>query len=164
MNTYLSTTFGNLNLDALDTYYEAEIVHDGKSVELDLNFEQTQIEKEAVIRVDDYLAGLEMYEQKVRQWLRKDFASDGWSKEYIEYHLDVLEDRELKKLLWYAVPLHDPSLQLFSLVHLDRLGFYPEIGDAIFAIFDYVLDKDLTDLILVVGIRKDGTYFITMES
>ena len=40
-------------------------------------------------------------------------------------------------------------------MYLRRIGFYPEKGENTFAIFDYTLNEELTDELLVIGVSKD---------
>ena len=91
------------------------------------------------------------------------------SKDYIDHHADVFEAADLEILLKNTdktLSVHD---QLFSLVHLHRVGFY--VGFAVSAPVLVVLDHKIsangvtTDYLIVVSMDELGEVkSIDMES
>ena len=58
----------------------------------------------------------------------------------------------------------DASEQLLSLIHLKRVGIYPE-NDSNFATIDYTIGEEITQYLIVVVVQESGDIdYITMES
>ena len=89
---------------------------------------------------------------------------EGITREYLEFHIEELQENELKDLLKQATSARKKRKKVFKLLHLTRIGFYPHDPQH-YAVFDYTIGDDLTDNLLVVVINKeDEVEFITMES
>jgi len=58
----------------------------------------------------------------------------------------------------------DKKEKLLSVIQLLRIGFYPEKEDALFAMYDYTIQEELTNDLLVVKISKNDQPVVTIES
>ncbi len=166
MNTYNSKYFGEIDLDAVEEGYDAEIKYKGKSVSLDLNVVGAKkIESAYIKAVDDFLDGLNQYEPTLRTALKKDLKEKGETDYYLQEHIEELGKDEINNLIISADKKRTKKEQLLSVVYLKRIGLYPRKEDETLAVFDYTLNHDLTDELIVVNISKDWQIkWITIES
>ncbi|MDO1451853.1 DUF2004 domain-containing protein [Rhodocytophaga aerolata] len=166
MNRYTSKYFGEIDLDAVEEGYDAEIEYKGRTVSLDLNIVgATKIESANIKAVDDFLNNLDQYEPTLRSALKKDLKEKGETDYYLQEHIEELGKAQINNLMISADKKGTKKEQLLSVVYLKRIGLYPEEEDETLAIFDYTLSKELTDELLVVNITKDWKIKeITVES
>jgi hypothetical protein len=166
MNKYISKHFGEMDLDAVEECYEGEIEYKEKTITLDLYIMAAkQIEAGYIRAVDDFLDHLSLHEAAIRSALKKDLKVGGFTRSYVDIMLEELDEDEINDLLAGADQKLKKKEQLLSLIYLHRIGFYPEKEDESLAVFDYTLNEDLTDELLVVNISKDKQIkWITVES
>lgn len=164
-NTYQLPGFGLLNLKELATEYNAGVLINNHPITLDLYFDTTTIPKEKLTLVSKILNNLSEYRQLTYQQLEVNAKDeDGITREYVDFHIEELAEKEWKKLLENITSERKRRKKVFKLLHLNRIGFYPN-DDHHYATFDYTIGEDLTDYYLVVGISSnDEIAFITMES
>ena len=156
--------FEDLDLTDLEDYYEAEMPFGNDEIDLDLNFEATEIEEDKLVKVKTFLDEIKAVVKVAEQGIRDDFATGTDVKEFIAFHIDEVEKHELDKLVMKADKKLSIEEQLLSVLKIRRIGFYPE-EDEIFAILDFTLDEDLSDYLLVVNMNsKREVEYITMES
>lgn len=166
MNKYISKHFGEMNLDAAEEWYEAEIEYKGRTVTLDLYIERPkQIEFAYVKMVDDFLDSLSKYEASIRSALEKDLKERGFTHSYIEILKQEIDEEEMESLLLEADKKLRKKEQILSVIYLSRIGLYSDKGDETLAVFDYTISEDLTDELLVVNLSKEKQIqWITVES
>ena len=164
-NAFHLPGFGLLVLNELDTEYNAGVLINDKPISLDLNFEATTISKEKLSLVKKVLTNLSDYRHLTHGALLEDAKDeDGITREYLAFHLEELAETELKALLNNVSSERKRRKRVFKLLHLNRIGFYPEDAEN-YAVFDYTIGTDLTDYVLVVAFNnKDEISFVTMES
>ena len=90
------------------------------------------------------------------------FNNSGISREYIEYHTEEFDEQEIKLTLNEINKEKTIEEQLVSKIYIQRIGFY--LNDNHFAIFDFYVNDEISDQILVVVIENDMSYNITWES
>jgi hypothetical protein len=152
MSKYNLTGFGEIDTDSLNSDYEGETTLNGKTVTMDLNFDNDTIEQSKLDSVKKFITEISYYNSIATVAMNDDFKSEGSVKDYADHHSEELGEN-----------FSDPEKALSSL-HLRRIGFYPENEDGI-AVFDYTIGQDLTDYLVVVSFREDGKVnSIDMES
>ncbi len=158
--------FGEIDLDNVEEYYEIELELDNRTVELTINISTANrtIDKESINKIEDYIANLQTNEKDIRSFILEDFKEKGESKNYIDFQIEGQEKEDIADLISNADKKLNKKEKLLSVLYLLRISFYPEMEDKVFAVYDYTIDDDLTDDLLVVILYKDNTARITIES
>lgn len=155
MKKYHSKTFGEINLDKPEDFYEAEVDWQGHSIYVSLDISESgSVESDLLKAVDELIDNLEGFESQVRQVLKEDFAQKGLSKEFIDFHLKELDKEEIEELIQDTPDAPSLEERLFSALQLHHINFYPEEEEDTFVLFDYALFFH-SDQILGVYVMKD---------
>ena len=163
MKKYKSDFFGEIDLEKDEDYYDVEYKYENRIIELDLNIyleEKPRIEQ--LIQIDNIIKNLSSLEKEIRKFIDSDFEADGISKEYVEFYTDEFEEYELDSLVDKENKEKTIEEQLLSKIYIRRIGFYP--NDNQFAVFDFHVNHEISDQILVVIIENDMSYDIRWES
>jgi hypothetical protein len=156
--------FNELNSDSLTDYYEATIDFEQATIQLDINFDETTIDPDKLLTVMNYLDELQAIIGIAKKGIFNDFENGEDVKEFLTFHIEELDKSDLDSLLKHADKTLSLEQQILSILKLRRIGFYPDDDDE-FAILDFVLDKEISQYILVVKINDSKTVdHITMES
>jgi len=84
--------------------------------------------------------------------------------EYLTFHQEKGEEGSLLPILQSSTSERKRKKKLRKLLHLNRIGFYPQDAER-YAIFDYTLGEEHTNYLLVVVLNnEDKIQYITMES
>ena len=132
--------------------------------------EQNKIEKpQHRVRIlqtganDEYISKLSIYKEKIEEKLNEDFDDWGLTKEWIDWHIEGFDKKDIEKLTEGVDKNLPIDEKLFSVINLERVGIYPEYED--YAIWDFMLDNEFSDQILVVVTDNKGEIVdITWES
>jgi hypothetical protein len=156
MSAYTLPYFGTLDSERLEDYYDTDFELNGKEVTLDLNFETTRIDTQRLEAVNQFISNLSNLNQQNLTYMQQDYADSpsGFVAWYIQYYLESFEE-DLADSIDFSNTTVSPERQLLHSLRLERVGLYPDSDDH-FAIFDYSIDSDLTNQILVVFINKAG--------
>lgn len=163
MKQYTSSFFGKVDLNSDTEDYDAKLNYENRVIELDLNIcleEKPNVEQ--LSEIDDFLKKLREQEVKIRAFIDADFKNKGETKDYIEEHLEEDYQEELAYLIDENDKKKTAAEQLLSKIYLHRVGFYP--NHVQFAVFDFYVDHEVSDQILVVTIENDKSYSIAWES
>ena len=166
MSLYTLPHFEPINIDALDEYYDTEMMLNDKAIQIDLNFENKSIAPEKMDQVKNILAQLLQLDQQNKTYIANDFEDEDGDtvRTYVEHHLEEIGRDELAAFIDFNNANLTPEQQCMHHLHLVRLGLYPDSEDY-FATFDYSLGKDLTDYLVVINIDAEGQLqYLTMES
>jgi hypothetical protein len=156
--------FDEIDSDSLTDYYQVDAEIEGKQIELDLNFDDTKIDTDSLISLKNYLDTLPGVIEIAKKEILNDYETDENVKEYLTYHIEELDQNELDSLTENADKSTSLEKQMLSVLHLRRIGFYPENEDQ-YAVFDFVLDLEISQYILVVNMNSAKALdHITMES
>ncbi|MGN8069735.1 DUF2004 domain-containing protein [Mucilaginibacter sp. SG564] len=156
--------FNELDSDSLTDYYEIDIDLEQNQIQLDINFDETNIEPGRLAVLKSYLDDLPKIIDTAKKEIFNDFDQGDAVKEYLTFHTEELDQSDLDKLLKNTDKNLSIDLQLLSILKLRRIGFYPDEEEE-FAILDFILDKDISQYILVVKMNDNKTLdHITMES
>lgn len=158
--------FGQLDSDQLEDYYEASVPFGKDHVSADLNFDESSIDIVHLEAAGRFLTQLADYDFKIKKLLQEDYQDEDADtvRTYLEHHLDELPEDELDELLTGTDKKRSREEQLFSRLHLVRVGFYPHQEDQ-FAVFDYSIGEDITQYLIAVILNESGVLnYMTMES
>lgn len=157
------TYFGEVNNKEED-YFEGRVTLGSKNVDLDLDFCNYEGNpKNWPTELENYLSNLLKYKEEADKAILEDYKKGGITDEYVRWHLDELED--IDDVLSNATPSETKEEQFLSLLmqRVEHIAFYP--GDEHYAIWDYMIDNERSDEILVVVTDNKGKVVdITWES
>lgn len=153
--------FGDIDIN--EDYQETTIHLGERDIQLDLNLEEVVGKKNWVVEYDEYVSKLAIYKEKIEKKINEDFDDWGLTKEWIDWHIEEF-DKPLIENLTKEVDKNLPiDERLLSVINLVRVGIYPEYEG--YAIWDFMLDGDVSDEILVVVTDNKGEIVdITWES
>lgn len=155
--------FGELDQNALEDYYSTDIEINGHQIKMDLNFEDTSIAEDRLLKVNALLEKLPEFVAKLRGFIHDDFKSGTDVREFLDFHIEEV-DEALATLLLTADQSLKKDEQLLSVLSLRRIGFYPDEDEA-FTVSDFETDPEISQYLLVVNTTIDQElHYITMES
>jgi hypothetical protein len=164
MSIYNLPPFGELDTQSLDTYYDVDIDFEGRTIQLDLNFEEDKIGTDRLDLVKSFLAKLSGFNKNNLLAIQEDFDDGDTVEEYIEHHLAELAPEDLAALVDRNNNKVSPEQQLLSKLQLVRVGLYPGSEEQ-FATFDYSIGQELTNYLVVIFTNEKGEMdYMTMES
>lgn len=168
MTDYLLPPFGQINLDALNEDYRSQIELNGKYISLDINFAKTSIAKNAMDTIKYFIENINDFDKQNKGYINIDFNDENGKtvKEYVGFHVEELGDEFLEQIGIDSNEM-DKEQQFLTKLHLTRVGLYPDgkYNTSYFAVFDYTVNKDLTDELIVVNTDDKGNlYHLSWES
>jgi hypothetical protein len=160
MKNHTFPYFGQLDCNHLDGDYDADWELGDKEIDLDLHFQHKSIDQNGIDNLQYFLDHIETYNTQNQVFIQHDFENnkDGIVKEYLDFHLAELDSETLKLLINAddnSIPLDQ---QLFKKLKLKRVGLYPDgqYETNCFAIFDYSIGRDYTNLLVVLNTNHKG--------
>ncbi len=164
MSTYKLPYFGEIDLANLEQDYDAVAEVNGKKITLDLNFDEESIDESRLTPIAKFLNELPAMISKAELDVKADFEKGKTTKEYIDYILEEFGEEEIKEILKTANQDQSKEQQMYSKLHLHRIGIYPE-NDSYNRVFDFTIGKHLLDyLVVVVMDNNNELEEIVMES
>jgi hypothetical protein len=156
--------FGELDPLDLEDYYEIDTLLNENDVQIDLNFDESEIVADSLLIVKDYLENLPALVQLAKKSIDDDFKTGVDVAEFTSFHIEELDNDELEDLLENADKSLSKEEQILSVLKLIRVGFYPE-NEEEFVVFDFTIDEDISQYLLVVKMNNHKAIEeITMES
>ena len=156
--------FGKIDPNSPAEYYEGTVALGGNSVEIDLNFESEEIEKDVIESASDFLKSLDKFAEKAFGEISNDYDLGEESEAarfYLQHHIDELSEDELKDVFG---TLDIDKETYFKALSIRRIGLYPE-DDESFAVFDIQLPEDFTNYLMAVTFDQSGELsYISMDS
>jgi hypothetical protein len=149
----------------LEEEYEGSLMLRGKEVLLYLDVEGAWVEPYRLEAVKKMMSRLVSMDAENRLRLRNEYIDPGGTmvRYYLQYHLEKVWRRTLEKIIDFSNKEITPIDQLFRCLHLVRITFHPENED-VFAIFDYCIDIDCTEYVIVLNFNLQGNLQeMTME-
>lgn len=152
------------NVDFNSDYLETIIELQNREIQLDINTDAVLGENNWVKEYEEYISKLEIFKEKIDKEIIKDFENDGITKEWVDFHSEeLIESIEENGTLDNCDKNLPIDRQILSALKLNRIGIYPEYED--YAVWDYILDDEISDEILVIVTDKNGEIVdITWES
>ena len=158
------------NVDFNSEYLETTIEFQNRKIPLDINSDAVLGKNNWVKEYEEYISKLETFKEKIDKEIIKDFENNGITKEWVDYHSEeLIESIEENGTLDSCDKNLPIDRQILSALKLNRIGIYPEYenieGEEYYAIWDYILDDEISDEILVIVTDKNGEIVdITWES
>ena len=152
------------NVDFNSDYLETTIEFQNREIQLDINSDAVLGKDSWVKEYEEYISKLEVFKEKIDKEIIKDFENDGITKEWVDYHSEeLMESIEENGTLDSCDKNLPIDRQILSALKLNRIGIYPKYED--YAVWDYILDDEISDQILVIVTDKNGEIVdITWES
>ncbi len=163
---YSHRIFGDFALDAVENLSLAlDIELEGQPLSLDLNFEGAKVSEEQLTLVNKILNSLSTYKDQTYAAILEDASEEeSVTDEYLVFHQEKGEEGTLIDMLDGTSSERKRKKKLRKLLHLDRIGFYPQDA-AHYAVFDYTLGYEYTNYILAVVLNdQEEIVSISMES
>lgn len=156
MKKYTLPYFGEIDVSGEAEAYDAEAVLNGKSISLDLNFEQKiEIEVAKLAIVKKILENIKKYDEVNKNYINTDFQDvEGEVNIYIQHHLEELDKEDLSALIDFTDKKVSTEKQLLSKLELVRIGFELEDEDY-FITFDYSIDEEITNHLIVINLNSN---------
>lgn len=163
MSTKNITYFGKVNNKEKD-YFKGNVTLSNKDVELDLDFCSYEGDpKDWSAELENYLSNLLKYKTEIDKAILEDYEKGGTTNEYVRWHLDEWD--AIDDLLSNADSTKTKEEQFLSLLvqRVENITFYP--GDNHYAVWDYMIDNENSDEIVVVHTDSEGKVLdVTWES
>lgn len=157
------TYFGEVEINSPQEYNEGQIVIDNRQIKLDLNFYDGVPEYDWVAEYENYIKDLEQHKADVEAAIRADYEDGGDVKEYVDFHLEELDASIIDKVLVGTDASKSKEERLLTALKLKRIGFYP--GNENYAVWDYIIGREITDLLVVVNTDSTGKInYVTWEN
>lgn len=157
------TYFGEVEINSPQEYNEGQIVIDNRQIKLDLNFYDGVPEYDWVAEYENYIKDLEQHKADVEAAIRADYEDGGDVKEYVDFHLEELDASIIDKVLVGTDASKFKEERLLTALKLKRIGFYP--GNENYAVWDYTIGREITDLLVVVNTDSTGKInYVTWEN
>lgn len=157
------TYFGEVEINSSQEYNEGQIVIDNRQIKLDLNFYDGVPEYDWVAEYENYIKDLEQHKADVEAAIRADYEDGGDVKEYVDFHLEELDASIIDKVLVGTDASKSKEERLLTALKLKRIGFYP--GNENYAVWDYTIGREITDLLVVVNTDSTGKInYVTWEN
>ncbi|MFB9077949.1 DUF2004 domain-containing protein [Flavobacterium procerum] len=158
MTDYLLPYFGLINPDNLEEDYRISIELKGKEIGIDINFGKTAIERNGMDVIKNFLENIENYDKQNMVFIKHDYDDENGDtvKQFVTEHVEDYGDEFLEEL---HIDLEgDKEKQFMAMLHLTRVGLYPDkkYNSSYYAVFDYTVNKDLTDQIIAVKTDENG--------
>ena len=152
------------NVDFNSDYLETTIEFQNREIQLDINTDAVLGKNNWVKEYEEYISKLETFKEKIDKEIIKDFENNGITKEWVDYHSEeLMESIEENATLDNCDKNLPIDRQILSALKLNRIGIYPKYED--YAVWDYILDDEISDQILVIVTDKNGEIVdITWES
>lgn len=166
MKEYILPHFGTLSTEKLEEYYSVNMDFNGNEIQIDLNFENKNIDTPQLDKVKSFLENIEKFDKLNKTYIMDDYHNeDGETvKFYLEHHLEEVGKDELSTLINFDDSTTQPEQQLLTKLELVRVGIYPDSEDN-FAISDYSIGEDLTNYLVVINTDENGQLdYMAMES
>lgn len=166
MAKYVLPSFGQLDSENLEEYYDCDIIFNNTQVSIDLNFGDCKIDISRLEIAKKFIEQIADYDYKNKKYIEQDYTDEDGDtvREYVEHHLDELGEDELSELIDPSNKKTSREDQLVKKLHLVRMGLYPDSDDQ-FAIFDYSIGPEITQYLVVLFIDEYGNLdYLTMES
>ncbi len=165
MSKYKLKYFGEIDTKNLDDYYDVESTYNGRDISFDLNFGAKKIDEIRLERVQKVLDNLDDFDAKNREFIKKDFDKYPGANivyDYLLFHLEELGD-VFESFINKDDTKENNLKRLMATLKLRRVGFYPDEEEET-VIFDYCLNDEVSDELIVIAMKNYKIDYVTWES
>ena len=147
-------------------YWQFELPMRGGDVSVDIDADDGAFTRSMLEEIRDFIADAVRFDEISRDALAAEFNEkpEGTVGTYLSHHAEELSEKELLRIFGITDPDDLDIQHLLDALQLERIGLYPGSEDMV-AVFDYVLDREVTDYILAVEFNAEGELLrISMDS
>lgn len=153
--------FGKIECPPVEDNYEGVICFEEGEVDLDVSLNNSTQDNTWSDELENYLEDLAQIKGRNEKALTSDYRDGGAVREYIEYHIE--DDPLILVDLFDDTSLKNDNEQMRDALRLEHIAFYP--GDEKFAVWDYTIGQEYTDMYVVIYTDNKGRILsITWES
>jgi Protein of unknown function (DUF2004) len=155
MKTYTLPYFGEIELKPLEDYHDIDIEFKGKTISIDLNFEEETVSKKILDVTKSILERLEEFYKNAHDVIIENFSyGGGVVNYYVNRCIEDMDEEDLDAILENADKSLDKRNQVLSSIFLTRVGIYPHDSNRI--IMDFTISTDIWDDLLVIWMFSNG--------
>jgi hypothetical protein len=147
-------------------YWQFDLPMRGGDVPVDINADGDSFTKDMLAEIAIFIAEAARFDEIARDAFKAEFTDkpEGTVGTYLSHHAEELGEKDLLKIFGIEDPDDLDINHLLEALQLKRIGLYPG-SEGYVAVFDYTIDAEATDYILVVEFDNDGeVYGISMDS
>ena len=147
-----------IDIQNLQDEYDTELEYNGKEINIFLN-EMQVADKEQFNIIKNVLENLPEFDKQNRSFITNDFENkNGNTFEYLSYHLEELEDG-FEEIIDSDDTEINNLKKLMNLLKIATISFYSDL-----VVFDYCLDDEISDQLLVIKMNRQKNLSIDWES
>jgi hypothetical protein len=148
-------------------YWQFALPMRGGDVPVEINAESDSFTRDMLAKIRIFISDAARFDEIARDAFKAEFAEkpdEGSVGIYLSHHAEELGEKDLLRIFGTADPDDLDIDQLLDALQLKRIGLYPG-SEGYCAVFDYTIDEEATDYLLVVEFDSDGgVYGISMDS
>jgi hypothetical protein len=148
-------------------YRQFDLPMRGGDVPVDINIDGDAFTRDMLAESRIFISDAARFDEFARDAFKAEFdqkPDEGTVGTYLSHHAEELGEKDLLKIFGIADPDDLDINHLLEALQLKRIGLYPG-ADGYVAVFDYTIDEEATDYLLVVEYDSDGEVFgISMDS
>jgi Protein of unknown function (DUF2004) len=155
MKTFALPYFGEIVLKPLEDYLDVDIDFKGKTVNIDLNFEEETISKKTLEVTKSILERLDIFYKNAQDAMNENFKhAGGFVDYYVGRCIEDMDEEDLQAILQNADKNLDEKQQVLASIFLTRVGIYPHESNLV--ILDFTISTDIWDELLVIRMDSSG--------
>ena len=166
MSSYTLPYFEPLESTNLEPYYDVDIEFNGRQIQIDLNFDEKEIDASRLDTVKRFIENIQKFDEQNKTYFLDDYNDEEGDtvKFYLEEFWAEIDQEQFSEATGFEAGDDEPERRLLEKLHLVRVGLYPD-NDDVFAIFDYSIGTDFTNYLIVINTDEKGEMdYMTMES
>ena len=147
-----------IDIQNLQDEYDTDFEYNGKEINIFLN-EMQVADKEQFTIIKNVLENLPEFDNQNRNFITNDFENkNGNTFEFLSYHLEELED-DFEEIIDSNDTEINNLKKLMNFLKITTISFYSDL-----VVFDYCLDDEISDQLLVVKMNRQKNLSIDWES
>ena len=147
-----------IDIQNLQDEYDTDFEYNGKEINIFLN-EMQVADKEQFTIIKNVLENLPEFDNQNRNFITNDFENkNGNTFEFLSYHLEELEDGFEEIIDSNDTEINNLK-KLMNFLKITTISFYSDL-----VVFDYCLDDEISDQLLVVSMNRQKNLSIDWES
>ena len=147
-----------IDIQNLQDEYDTDFEYNGKEINIFLN-EMQVADKEQFTIIKNVLENLPEFDNQNRNFITNDFENkNGNTFEFLSYHLEELED-DFEEVIDSNDTEINNLKKLMNFLKITTISFYSDL-----VVFDYCLDDEISDQLLVIKMNRQKNLSIDWES
>lgn len=159
MYPYSLPWFGELDLINLNGLYNANLELNGRTIELELNFDNKIIHPERLDLVKQFIEHLSTHDDASKAYIEQYYAANNNNlvKTFVDLHLNVFERKWIAGAVEFNNQSTPPDKQLLQSLGLIKVWIYAEREDS-FAVLHYAINGEPRKDLIVVYMDEHGRH------